>query len=492
MKHNNFTRVLAGMLIASAAPATFAAASADGHLLKVTDINIERLGTDGDRLAVAVTIAPRSVDPGRDREVVFTPLIISSNGADTVALDPIRVAGRNRYFSHIRNKDLAEGVKLHRAGTNELIDYRREVAFLPWMERCHIEMEEQIGHCCDPILPAGDTPLAEIDYTQPPFTPEFRFVDLTGDEAVERVAEGSAFIDFIVNRTEIRPTYRRNTVELAKIIESIDLVKNDPDAVITRVTIKGYASPEGSYSNNVRLAMGRTQALKEYVREHYNFDPAIMSTDYEPEDWEGLRRRMLALEMPHKAEILQIVDSDMEPDPKNAEIQRRYPREYKFLLDSIYPALRHSDYTVKYRIKTYVDIDELKRIFSQDPSKLRPVDFQRIAATYPVDSPEYEQVYLKASEIYPLDPEAALNAANIYMKHGDIAHATDRLRYAGDRPEAIYSRATLAALNGDLERARELFDRSARDGFEPAASEARRVDEMIRRTKVTYLITPTK
>ena len=357
MKHNNFTRVLAGMLIASAAPATFAAASADGHLLKVTDINIERLGTDGDRLAVAVTSDPRSVDPGRDREVVFTPLIISSNGADTVALDPIRVAGRNRYFSHIRNKDLPEGVKLHRAGTNELIDYRREVPFLPWMERCHIEMEEQIGHCCDPILPAGDTPLAEIDYTQPPFTPEFRFVDLTGDEAVERVAEGSAFIDFIVNRTEIRPTYRRNTVELAKIIESIYLVKNDPDAVITRVTIKGYASPEGSYSNNVRLAMGRTQALKEYVREHYNFDPAIMSTDYEPEDWEGLRRRMLALEMPHKAEILQIVDSDMEPDPKNAEIQRRYPREYKFLLDSIYPALRHSDYTVKYRIKTYVDID---------------------------------------------------------------------------------------------------------------------------------------
>lgn len=490
MKHNNITRALAGMLIASAVPAVFAATS-EGHLLKVTDINIDRLGADGGRLAVAVTIDPRSVDPGRDREVVFTPIIVSSDGADTLALDPIRVAGRNRYFSHIRNKDLAPGVKLYRAGTDELIDYRREVEFLPWMERCRIGMEEQVGHCCDPILPAGETPMAEIDYTQPAFPASFRYVDLTGDEAVERVAEGSAYIDFIVNRTEIRPTYRRNTVELAKIIESIDLVKNDPDAVITRVTIKGYASPEGSYSNNVRLAMGRTQALKEYVREHYNFDPAIMSTDYEPEDWEGLRRRMLALEMPHKEEILQIVDSDMEPDPKNAEIQRRYPREYKFLLDSIYPALRHSDYTVKYRIKTYVDIDELKRIYSQDPSKLRPVDFQRIAATYPVESPDYEQVYLKASEIYPLDPEAALNAANIYMKHGDLGKAADRLRYAGERPEAIYSRATLAALNGDLERARELFDRSARDGYEPAAGESRRVDEMIRRTKVTYLITPT-
>ena len=491
MKHYNIIRVFAGMLLVSAAPA-LSAATTDGHLLKVTDINIDRVGADGSRLAVAVTIDPRSVDPGRDREVVFTPLIISSAGTDTVALDPIRVAGRNRYFSHIRNKDLADGVKLYRAGTKELIDYRREVEFRPWMMHCRVEMEEQIGHCCDPILPAGDTPLAEIDYSQPAYNAStFPYVDLTGDAAIERVAEGSAYIDFIVNRTEIRPTYRRNTVELAKIIESIDFVKNDPDAVITRVTIKGFASPEGSYSNNVRLAMGRTQALKEYVREHYNFDPAIMSTDYEPEDWEGLRRRMLAIEMPHKEEILQIVDSPMEPDPKNAEIQRRYPTEYKFLLDSIYPALRHSDYTVKYRIKTFVDIDELKRIYNEDPSKLRPVDFQRIAATYPVGSPEYDRVYLKASEIYPLDSEAAINAANIYMKHGDLAKAADRLLYAGDRPEAIYSRATLAALNGDLERARQLFDRSAADGYEPAAAESRRVDEMIRRTKVTYLIKPT-
>lgn len=246
MKQYDITRVLAGMLLATAVPAVSAVAS-DGHMLKVTDINIERIGADAGRLVLDVTIDPRSVDPGRDREVVFTPIIISSNGADTMALDPIRVAGRNRYFSHIRNKDLAEGVKLYRAGSGSLIDYRREVEFLPWMEHCRIEMEEQIGHCCDPILPAGDTPLAEIDYSQPAFdtnSAAFPYVDLTGDEAVERVAEGSAYIDFIVNRTEIRHTYRRNKVELAKIIESIDLVKNDPDAVITRVTIKGYASPD--------------------------------------------------------------------------------------------------------------------------------------------------------------------------------------------------------------------------------------------------------
>lgn len=76
------------------------------------------------------------------------------------------------------------------------------------------------------------------------------------------------------------------------------------------------------------------------------------------------------------------------------------------------------------------------------------------------------------------------------MRHGDIAKATERLRYAGDSAEAIYSRATLAAINGDLNRARDLFDHSAAAGFAPAADESKRVDSILKRTKVKYLITP--
>lgn len=487
MKHSYLICIVSAILCAAA---THAAHAATAQLLKVSHIEIARQGEEGEKLLVAFSIDPRDVNPGRDREVVFTPLIISSNGADTISLEPIRVAGRNRYYSHIRYNDIADLSSLYQAGTRSSINYRKTIAFRPWMEKCRVEMAEQTAHCCTPLQPAGATPLAEIDYTQPPFSPEFEYVDLTGDEAVEREAKGSAFIDFIVNRTEIRPHYRNNQVWLDSIISTVDFVKNDPDAVITRISIKGFASPEGSYANNVRLAMGRTQALKEYVRSHYMFSPEMMHTDYEPEDWEGLRRRMQAIEMPHKSEILAIIDSDLEPDPKNAEIQRRYPTEYKFLLDSIYPALRHSDYTVNYRIRTFVDIDELKRIFASDPSKLRPVDFQRIAATYPVGSPDYDNVYITASQVYPTDEEAAVNAANIYMKRGETDKAAERLRYAGESPQATYSRATLAAVNGDIERAAALFHAASEAGFAPAALQEERAQRILKRTKVTYLITP--
>lgn len=480
----SMTAYLRGALLAAVC---VAAQAADANLLKVTSIDIDRQGPEGNSLAVALTIDPRSVNPGRDREVVFTPVIISDQGTDTVTLAPIRISGRNRYYSHLRNHDLPEGATIYEAGTKEPIVYNRQTPFLPWMMKCRVDMQEQTARCCDPIEPAGITPLAEIDYEQPQFPAMFNNVMLTGDEAVERKAEGSAFIDFIVNRTEIKDTYRDNKQWLDTIIKTIDLVKKDPDAVITKITIKGYASPEGSYSNNVRLAMGRTQALKEYVLGQIEIDRALMHTDYEPEDWEGFERRLRAIELPHKQEILDIIASPLEPDPKNAEIERRFPREYDFIHDSIYPALRHSDYTVNYNIRTFVDIDELKRVYAADPTKLRPVDFQRIASTYPAESPEQDEVYLTASRIYPLDPEAAVNAANIYMRQRRYDLAADRLRYAGESPEAQYSRATLAALNGDLTRARDLF---ARTGTPAAEAEAAKIDGILNRTKVTYLITP--
>ena len=82
-----------------------------------------------------------------------------------------------------------------------------------------------------------------------------------------------------MNRTEIYEDYRRNPIELAKIRATIDTVRNDADTRITSIRIKGYASPEGSYANNTRLAQGRTETLKDYVQRLYNFPSGVMATD---------------------------------------------------------------------------------------------------------------------------------------------------------------------------------------------------------------------
>ncbi len=489
MKKHTATTHIAAIALSLLAALPAGHQTAEARSLKVSDIKVAR--HDGE-LTVALDINPRSVNPGRDREVLFTPVVRALDSADSLALPSIRVAGRNRYYSHLRNDDLAEEEKVFHAGSKEPIEYRREVPFQPWMNRAKVVMREEVANCCDAPVPQDETPLALLDFEQKPARPAHRYVALLSDSTIERSAEGRAFVDFIVNRTEIRPWYRGNKAELAKIIATIDKVKDDPDATITRVTIKGFASPEGSYSNNVRLAMGRTAALKEYVREHYRFDPEIMSTDYEPEDWAGLRAWVEKCALPHRAEILEVIDSKMEPDPKDHELRRRFPQEYKLMLDSVYPALRHSDYTVKYRIRTYVDIEELKRVYASTPDRLRPVDFQRIAATYAVDSPEYKEVFMTAVKVHPRDEAANLNAANISMERGDLNAAAAYLANAGDTPESVYARGVLAARTGDNLRARDLMRAAADRGLDIAAEELAKLEALINAPTVEYLIEPEK
>ncbi|MDE7396234.1 MAG: hypothetical protein K2M98_00750, partial [Muribaculum sp.] len=288
--------------------------------------------------------------------------------------------------------------------------------------------------------------------------------------------EGSAYVEFPVNKTFIREDYRKNTIELAKIRGTIDSVRNDKDVTITEIWLKGYASPESPYSHNRKLAIGRTASLKEYVRNLYNFDEKIIATDFEPEDWAGLRRFVEESNIDHRAEILEIIDTDMDPDKKEALIKRKYPRDYAFLLEHSYPALRHTDYKVSYVIRRFTDVNEIKRIMKENPHKLDLNEFYLVAQTYTPGSDEFNDVFDIAVAIYPNDPVANLNAANAALMKNDVRKAGMYLAKAEDTPEATYARAVFAYKNGDIDEARRLFVKAQEQGIRQAADAIETID----------------
>lgn len=473
-------------LTTMAVGALTASAADNVSLLRVGSLNIDPRGNE---LVVNMDVDTRDIRPGRDREVIFVPVVRSLTSPDTLTLPSFAVSGRNRYYSHLRNGDLDDGDALVMAGSKQQFHYYHTTPMQPWMTRSRIDVMQSVAHCCDAAKPDGATPIAEIDMTPRRAILPFEYVALLGDSVITRSAEGRAFVNFVVNRTELKPDYMENKREIGKIMATIDVVKNDPEAIITGITIKGYASPEGSYSNNVRLAMGRTQTLKEYVRQQYNFAPEIMATDYEPEDWQGLRDWLLENDIPHRDAILAIAnDLTLEPDPRNAEIQRRYPEQYARILRDVYPWLRHSDYTVKYTFKTHTDIAELKRIYASTPDRLRPVDFQRIAATYPVGSPEYDEVMMTAVKVWPNDDLANLNAANIAMSRDDLKAAARYMAKMGVSPEASYTRGVYAARIGDFAGALTQLEQAKTGGVAQAAAAIDAVRAEQSRPYVEYLI----
>ena len=419
-------------------------------------------------------------------------MLRSLDGNDSIIMPTVRVSGRNRYYSHLRNNDLPAAERMIEAGSKEPVGYRFETPWQRWMNQSELDFVTSSATCCDAPVSTGTPLIARHDYQEPRMALAPLYIALTGDSTIVIEDQGSAFVDFVVNRTELKPDYRGNRGEIDKIISSIDRVVNDPDAIITRITIKGFASPEGSYANNVRLAMGRTNTLKEYVtrdlvRRYPSFDPDVMHTDYEPEDWDGLRRWLESHDIDHRDDILAIAnDLSIEPDPRNTKIKNLYPEQYSYILAEVYPALRHSDYTIRYNIKTGIDVEHLKEMLESTPERLRPVDFYLIASTYPMGSPDYDRVMLKAAAQYPSDEEAAINAANILMAHGKLGDAKPFVDRCGQSPQALYTRANLAARTGDLRRALALLEVASAKGLKEAKAAIPGIKELIERNPVTY------
>lgn len=469
--------------------AVLSAGAADVSFPGVANLTSGRVASN---YVVTMDIDPAGIKPGRDKELIITPVLRSDSGNDSIVMPAVRVSGRNRYFSHLRNHDLPAGERMLEAGSRELFSYRYETPWQPWMNQSDLDFNRATCNCCDAPVAQGPQLIARHDYRDPSMPLAPLYIALTGDSTIVIEAQGQAFVDFVVNRTELKPDYRGNRAEIDKIIKSIDVVAQDPDAIITRITIKGFASPEGSYSNNVRLAMGRTQTLKEYVsndlRARYaHFDPDVMFADYEPEDWDGLRRWLENNDIAHRDEILAIAnDLTLEPDPRNSKIQHLYPEEYAYILAEVYPALRHSDYTIRYSIKTDIDVDHLKEMMETTPERLRPVDYYLIANTYAQGSPEYERVMLKAAAQYPGDTEAAINAANIYLSHDNLEAAEPFVARCGQTPQALYTRANLAARQGDLQRAVSLLRVASERGLPEASAAIPPIQALIDRDPVTY------
>lgn len=251
-----------------------------------------------------------------------------------------------------------------------------------------------------------------------------------------------------MNKTNIYPDYRNNPLELWKIRATIDSVRTDPYATITEVSIKGYASPEGSYSNNARLAQGRAATLSEYVRNLYHFDGVRFTVMSEPEDWQGLEERIAVSVLPDKEELLAIIRNPRlaDPDEREQVLKRLNKGEpYRYLLQNIYPALRHSDYVVKYTIRNFT-VEEAKVLLYTDPRQLSLDEMYRVAKTYETGSKEFNAVFEISVRLYSDDPVSNLNAANTALLRKDPVAAAGYLQKAAPGKEKELAETALKEL----------------------------------------------
>lgn len=446
------------------------------HGIQVQDLKIERID---DSLYLNLNIDMSHLDIATTELAVLTPYII--NTEDSTLFNAIGVYGRNRMIYYQRFPELnpihreCEALEYKEKERPDSLAYQNALVFEEWMEEFDLKIHYAIYGCCGEALYEDYLTLASFPLE--PYKPEFIYIRPTAEVVKSRALNGSAFVDFPVSKTEIYPDYRNNKIELAKITGSIDSVKADPDITIISLSIKGFASPESPYSNNTRLAKGRTNSLKKYVENLYHFGEGFIKTSYEPENWEGLEAFVEASEISHKTEILEAIRSDREPDAKERYIKNNWNAEYKYLLNNCYPALRRTDYTIGYVIREYSTPEEIEKIMKSAPQKLSLEEFYVLTQTYAPDSEEHLNLWEVAVKMYPEDSIANLNAANVAMIKKDYERAIQHLEKAGQEPVVKYLRGVVEVLREDYKAARPYLEEAAANGVEEAQET---LDNMIR------------
>lgn len=441
------------------------------------DVKVHRADKN---LAVGMTLDLGALPVKSNMSVTVTPVLFSENGERCV-LPSVTVAGRSRYYTLKRDHDeIAEGSGFYLFSKNMApLNYTALVPYSSWMNGSVLAIETNVEGCCSNNLGMTESAIETLHLDKPAFSAEYVFAAPMAEAVKIREIEGSAFVDFKVNDVVILPDFGRNPGELAKIRQSIDAIRDNEDTMITSLSITGYASPEGSYANNERLAKGRTEALAAYVSSLYSFPAGLVKTSWVPEDWEGVRRFLTDNpSFENRDGILAIVDSQMDPDAKNEKIRRSYPAAYRYMLENVYPPLRHSDYKVEYRIKSYTSVEEIAEVFSTRPGNLSLQELFVLGQSLPEGSDEYADVFETAVRLYPDSELAALNAAIAGMKRGDYAGAARHLEHAGNSAEAVYARGLLAAYQENFETARRLLEEAEALGIPQAGNALQNLDKM--------------
>ncbi|MBD5323072.1 MAG: DUF3868 domain-containing protein [Bacteroides sp.] len=434
--------------------------------VSVRDFSAER---EGRFLSLDMTLGLSDLKVSSNQCVLIVPRIV--NGNDSVSLPAVAVYGRTRYYYYQRNNgdNMLGGpdeISFMAKNKPAEVTYHQLLPYSEWMDGAHIALERIDRGCCQNLLLDRYGILGRYSEA---FFPELLYICPTGEREKRRTLEGSSYIDFPVDRTEIYPEYRRNPIELDSIRRTIDVVRNDKDASIDSLWLKGFASPESPYSHNTDLAKGRTESLKQYINNLYAFgDDVKILTDYEPEDWAGLRRFVVNSNLANRDAIIELIDTDMDPDAKEYKIKKLYPADYKFMLDNFYPALRHTDYRVSYVIRSYSEPKEILEVMKTQPGKLDLNEFYVAASEFEPGTDEFAEVFETAARMFPNDEIANLNAANAAMRRGDLAGADRYIAKAGNTPEAIYSRGAIAIRKKDYDTARKYLREAAAAGLDQA------------------------
>ncbi|MED9946591.1 hypothetical protein ACTNDU_01145 [Hallella faecis] len=272
-----------------------------------------------------------------------------------------------------------------------------------------------------------------------------------------RAQRVEANIKFLVNQANLRKSELKNG-SVKEFVEMLKKINADREGLnLKNVEVAAYASPEGGFKFNDKLAGKRQSVSEAYVDKQLKaakLGGANVDAHYTAQDWDGFKRLVQASNIQDKDVILRVLEMYKDPAEREQQI-RNMSAGFRELADGILPELRRSRLIINYETVGRSD-EQIKEQYKADAAQLS-ADELLYAATLTNDANEKEAIYKKAAECYDKDYRAYNNLAVMAFNKGDENAAKSYVKQAFAKnqkaPEGYANLALIALRNGNIAEA---------------------------------------
>lgn len=148
----------------------------------------------------------------------------------------------------------------------------------------------------------------------------------------------------------LQPAFRENGIRLDEFMRRVSEMHADSTARLNSIDIVAYASPEGSFTLNRKLARKRAENISAYLRGNMPFlSGSLFNVQPKGIDWNGLAAMVEASDMRYRSEVLNILRNVPETTYRNGKLvdsrlkrlmDLRGGRPYNYMLEHFFPELR--------------------------------------------------------------------------------------------------------------------------------------------------------
>ena len=321
----------------------------------------------------------------RNHTLVFAPVL--TDGEFSVSLPPVVVEGKGARTAEARREWTSGTVARYDgavyAESGSTVNYTASVPTQYWMNGATLKLERVLGGCTSynrladdalvrdlalwrtvepepeitPVPESAWVPVTVADSLSLAFSfilPETEYDETDPFKIYDDERENSLIVYFQVAKYDIVRGYMDNEHTLRNLVTAINMILSAPDSEVKHIVVAGFASPEGSFEQNNRLAFERAVSVKEYIMQSTGMADAKIKVYNGSEDWRGLRAMVVKSSLPEKRQIIEILDHAPVVGAGGQESrltqlrQLNGGRTYNYLLNEYFPYLRNGAFIKVY------------------------------------------------------------------------------------------------------------------------------------------------